>query len=181
VAARRTGRSAASALGLTAGVYHVGRATGGAPGLHEWPQRLNDLVLFWKPARRMLREDEVSICDNVENAVVTLDQSGFDSQLSRQLGPQTGGARKVVSAHAICNRDVHLWISCRRPAVPTLGIAADGAAWRTGRSAAPHRARWPISLLWHTTLLRLWLLPECPGQAGERAESPSTCLRDPAA
>jgi len=63
----------------------------------------------------MLREHEPSVRDDVEDAVVTPDQSGFDSQLSSELRPQTGGARKVVSTYAVRDRDVHRVDSCRRP------------------------------------------------------------------
>jgi hypothetical protein len=55
----------------------------------------------------MLREDKVPISDDVEDAVVAFDQLGFNSQFLRQPGPQTGGTRKVVSADAIRDRDVH--------------------------------------------------------------------------
>lgn len=82
--------------------------------LHECAQRLDDLVLFGEPSRRVLRENEVSIRDDVEDAVVALEQLRLNSKFSRQLGPQTGGSRKVVSAHAVRNRDLHLWTSCRR-------------------------------------------------------------------
>jgi hypothetical protein len=56
-------------------------------------ERLDDLALFGEPPRRVLREDEISVGDDVEDAVVTLDQPGLDSQFPSQRGPQTGGAR----------------------------------------------------------------------------------------
>ena len=65
-------------------------------------------MLFGEPSLRVLREDKVSIGDDVEDAVVAFDQLGFNSQFLRQPGPQTGGARKVVSAYAVRDRDVHL-------------------------------------------------------------------------
>jgi hypothetical protein len=75
--------------------------------LHEWPQCSDDLMLFGESTGGVLRKHQVSIHQDVEDAVVTLDQLGLDSEFLREPGPQTGGLRKVVSTHAVRDRDMH--------------------------------------------------------------------------
>jgi hypothetical protein len=55
----------------------------------------------------MLGEEQISIHHDIEHAPVASNQSGFDAELSLDLGRQTGGPRVVVSNSAVCNRDVH--------------------------------------------------------------------------
>src|SRR5262245_54226006 len=104
--------------------------------LHERAERLDDLALFGETALRVLREDELPIRDDVEDAVVALDQPGLDSQLTSQRGPQTGGARKIVSARAVGDRDVHrgLLVTARR-----ARSAARRLDWRMPQPAPARR------------------------------------------
>jgi len=101
---------------------------------HEGAQRLDDLSLFGEATRGVLREHQVSIRDDVEHAVVTLDQPGLDPEVVGKPGPQTGGPRKVVSTHAIRDRDIHLSKLLAPPSygesVPTARRReAEGGRW----------------------------------------------------
>ena len=64
--------------------------------------------MFGKPSTLVFRKNDPAVPDDVENAVVALDQLSVDVQISQDRGRQTGGLRKVVSAHAISNGNGHL-------------------------------------------------------------------------
>jgi hypothetical protein len=52
-------------------------------------------------------EDQGTVHHDVEGAVLALDEPGLDAEARRQLGRQTGGARMVVSNHAVLDGHVH--------------------------------------------------------------------------
>jgi hypothetical protein len=62
----------------------------------------NFLVLGETPDL-VLREDELSIHNNVKDAVGALDQMRLDAELIGDSGRQTGGLWKIVSGYAIGN------------------------------------------------------------------------------
>ena len=69
---------------------------------------------------RLFREDDFATHRDVEDAIIALNESGFHTQTVIQSGGQTGSLRKIVSRHAIGNRDhsVHSsWYLTRFPAV----------------------------------------------------------------
>jgi hypothetical protein len=55
----------------------------------------------------VLREDELPIRDDVEDAVVAPDQLRLDPEVFRESGRQTGGPRVIVSTHAVGDGDLH--------------------------------------------------------------------------
>jgi hypothetical protein len=55
-------------------------------------QRVDDLLGLGEPARLVLRVDQVTIDDDVEDAVVAADQFGVDLEIVLQPGRQTGGS-----------------------------------------------------------------------------------------
>jgi hypothetical protein len=48
-----------------------------------------------------------AVSGDVEHASAALQKLGLNAQLFGDLGRQTGGARKVVSARAVLDRDAH--------------------------------------------------------------------------
>jgi cell division FtsZ-interacting protein ZapD len=65
-----------------------------------------DLAREGKAPDLLLREDELAVQPDVEDAAAALDQLGADAQLLLQLVRQTGGARQVVSGHAVLDGNV---------------------------------------------------------------------------
>jgi hypothetical protein len=55
----------------------------------------------------MLREDQLTLGNNVEYAVDTPCQFRLQPGLPRDFGRQTGGLRKIVSTHTVGNSDAH--------------------------------------------------------------------------
>jgi len=68
---------------------------------------IDDLPWRRKALLLMLREDHVAVDDDIEHAIVALDQRRVDAELVLDPGRQTGGLRKVVSTTAVLDRDVH--------------------------------------------------------------------------
>jgi len=64
---------------------------------------LKDLIVLGKPTRLELGEDELSVHDDIEDSPAALDELRLDTQLSRDLGRQTGGLWEVVSGYAVGN------------------------------------------------------------------------------
>jgi hypothetical protein len=58
-----------------------------------WAKSLEDLLRLRKASDLLLREDQLVIHDDVEDATVAPDQNRLDSQLALDLGRQTGGPR----------------------------------------------------------------------------------------
>ena len=54
---------------------------------------IEDFLLAREPAHRMLREHELAVGYDVEDAFVSFDQLGFDPELVFQSCCQTGSAR----------------------------------------------------------------------------------------
>jgi hypothetical protein len=65
-----------------------------------------DLASGGKAAYLLLREDELAVQLDVEDAAASLDQLGPRAQLLLQLVRQTGGAGQVVSSYAVLDGDV---------------------------------------------------------------------------
>jgi len=78
-------------------------AAGGPAPLGE--HRL-DLALGGKASCLLLREDELAVQLDVEDAAGALDQRGASPEPLLQLVRQTGGAGQIVSSHAILDGDV---------------------------------------------------------------------------
>jgi hypothetical protein len=95
--------------------------------LRERTKRLDDLAVVGETPGRVFGENEFSICDNVEDAVPPRDQFGLNTQFSLQRGPQTGGTRKVVSANAVRNRNVHDLSPFTHRRVPFVVLRAHAA------------------------------------------------------
>ncbi len=66
-----------------------------------------DLVLFREAPGFVLREDQLVVLVDVEDAAVSSDQLGFGSGRLLDPGRQTGGTGQVVSAAAVVDRDGH--------------------------------------------------------------------------
>ena len=66
------------------------RASGAGRG-RLLPQKRQDLVVRRKASDLVLREDVPAVDVDVEDAVVTLDEFGFDVELVTNRGRQTGG------------------------------------------------------------------------------------------
>jgi hypothetical protein len=65
-----------------------------------------DLALGGKASGLLLREDELAIQLDVEDAAGALDQRGADAEPPLQLVRQTGGAGQVISGHAVLDGNV---------------------------------------------------------------------------
>ena len=65
------------------------------------------LVLFREAPGFVLREDQLVVLVDVEDAATSPDQLGFGSRLFLDPGRQTGGTGQVVSAAAVVDRDGH--------------------------------------------------------------------------
>ena len=81
------------------------RATLARARVSEQPE---DFLVFGKAAALVFGEDEFTVGDDIENAVVAADEFGFDLQFLLQGGRQTGGLRQVVSTAAVFDRDLHI-------------------------------------------------------------------------
>jgi hypothetical protein len=66
-------------------------------------KKLKNFVVSGEATDLVLREDELSIHDNIKDAVGALDQLWLDAELIGDSGRQTGGLWKVVSGYAIGN------------------------------------------------------------------------------
>ena len=66
-----------------------------------------DLVLFREAPGFVLREDQLVVLVDVEDAATSPDQLGFGSRLFLDPGRQTGGTGQVVSAAAVVDRNGH--------------------------------------------------------------------------
>lgn len=67
----------------------------------------SDLTIVGESTQRSLRKDQLSIDDDLEDAVRTLDQLGRSFEIAVQFSRQTGGSRFVISHHAVFDRNVH--------------------------------------------------------------------------
>jgi hypothetical protein len=65
-----------------------------------------DLALGGEASCLLLREDELAVQLDLEDAAATLDQRGAGPESLLQLIRQTGGAGQIVSSHAILDGDV---------------------------------------------------------------------------
>ena len=74
---------------------------------HPGPQASDDLRMRGKAMRLVLREDFLSVDDDVEHAAVARDDLGLQPELTLNRGRQTGGLWLVVSTDAIGDGDVH--------------------------------------------------------------------------
>jgi hypothetical protein len=79
------------------------RSLGGAGARRD---RRLDLALGGKASCLLLREDELAVQLDVEDAAAALDQRGAGPEPLLQLVRQTGGAGQIVSSHAILDGDV---------------------------------------------------------------------------
>jgi len=75
-----------------------------------------DLALGRKASGLLLREDELAIQFDVEDAASALDQLGADAEPLLQLVRQTGGAGQIISGYAILDRNVfgHIHVLLRQ-------------------------------------------------------------------
>jgi hypothetical protein len=55
----------------------------------------------------MLRVDQLPVERHVEDAAGALDELGVDVELLPEMSRQTGGLGRIVSRHAVLDRDVH--------------------------------------------------------------------------
>jgi len=76
-------------------------------GLRALAEDPDDLALVGESPRVVLGEDDVTVHDHIEDAVVAPDELRLDAQLFGQPGPQTGGTGKVASTHAVDDGDLH--------------------------------------------------------------------------
>ncbi len=67
-------------------------------------QELFDFARLRKPSGGFLRIHQGAVDDDFENAVLALDQLGFDSEPSFNVVRQTGGSGSVVSDNAVFDR-----------------------------------------------------------------------------
>jgi hypothetical protein len=67
-----------------------------------------NLARFGKPIDFVLGKDELVIDQDIEDAVVSPYQDRLGPDLLLDFGRQTGGPRKVVSASAILDFDLHM-------------------------------------------------------------------------
>ena len=65
----------------------------------------------------MLRENEVAVDDDIEDASATDDQIRGRAEIRFELGRQTDGFRLVVSSAAISDRDLHADSNCRNASI----------------------------------------------------------------
>jgi len=75
-------------------------------GVGARPEHRRDLARGGKASCLLLREDELAVQLDLEDAAAALDQRGASSELLLQLVRQTGGAGQIVSSHAILDGDV---------------------------------------------------------------------------
>jgi hypothetical protein len=71
------------------------------------PDKIGDLTGFGKSPELLLREDEVFIDGDLEDAPTGGNQLGFGAKIPGQLVRQTGGAWFVVSLGAVFDLDTH--------------------------------------------------------------------------
>jgi hypothetical protein len=65
----------------------------------------------------VLGEDELAVGDDVEDAVIALEELRLDAERLPDVGRQTGGPRQIVSAYAVLDGDVHRHASMGRVAL----------------------------------------------------------------
>jgi hypothetical protein len=68
---------------------------------------LRYLAVVWETAQRPLREHRITIDDDLEDTIRTLDETRRGAELPVQFGRQPGGPWLVVSSNAIFDRDIH--------------------------------------------------------------------------
>lgn len=66
-------------------------------------KKLKNFVVPGEATNLVLRKDELSIHDDIKDAIVALDQLRLNAELIRDFGRQTGGLREIVSGYAIGN------------------------------------------------------------------------------
>ena len=66
-------------------------------------KKLKNFLVLGEATDLMLGKDELSVHDNIKDAVGALDQLRLDAELLGDSGRQTGGLRKIVSGYAIGN------------------------------------------------------------------------------
>lgn len=70
-------------------------------------KRLQNLSVFRKAARAMLRIDQRAVGRDVEYAGASPDELRLDAELTRNFGRQTGGPGQIVSLAAVLDADAH--------------------------------------------------------------------------
>ena len=80
-------------------------------------KKLKNLVVLGEAPDLVLRKDELSIYDDIKDAIGALDQLRLDAELIGDFGRQTGSLWKIVSGYAIGNRDSHAFDSSFRSAL----------------------------------------------------------------
>lgn len=81
-------------------------------------QKRQNLIVLRKTPDLVLREDASAVDFDVEDAVLALDEPGFDTELAANCGRQTGGLGQVVSRYAVGDGDPHrklLWAAMGKP------------------------------------------------------------------
>ena len=76
-------------------------------GLLDGVDLSEDLFVFRKAIRLLIRVGDLAVDEDLEDAARALAQRGGDAVLVFDGGLQTGGLRQVVSLAAIQNLDVH--------------------------------------------------------------------------
>ena len=67
--------------------------------------------MLWKTVDVVLAEDQFAIDDDVKNPTTAFDQCRVDVALVLDRSGQTGRGRKVVSLHAVGDRNLHLVVA----------------------------------------------------------------------
>jgi hypothetical protein len=81
-----------------------------------------NLLVLREPAYVVLAPNLRAVDVNVEDAAGAFDQLRINAELLLDCFRQTGGCRKVVSLHAILDRDVHLGnLLLSEPQAPARG------------------------------------------------------------
>lgn len=60
-----------------------------------------------EPSCVMLREHELAVGDDIENAAMAFHEFDVEAELVADFGRQTGGLRQVASSDAIGDRNLH--------------------------------------------------------------------------
>src|SRR5579871_1202003 len=103
-AAAESNANVLSAAARNVALRWIGARTLGL-GLHELLERSQDLVLLGESSGLVLREDHLPVDDDVEDAVLPLDQLRIDPRSLLDRGRQTGGLGRVVSNDAVRDLD----------------------------------------------------------------------------
>jgi hypothetical protein len=74
----------------------------------------------------VLGKNQSTVGRNIEDAAATLDKFRLHSELPKNVGRQTGGARQIISTRAIFDRDMHQSSPVLKR-YPSLHISTTGA------------------------------------------------------